>query len=1300
MKQSLQNLQNLASDFGSAWLGFANKIGIVASLCLVASFANAQDCNVVMACNDGIQVSLDENCEAEITPDLMLEGAPYPNSFYTVQLRDPLGAIITGTTVNGSHVGQIIEVRVSLNNCDLTCWGSITIEDKLPPVITACADITVDCTDSTSPGSPGVTRPTAVDACTSVTYAHFDTFEDLACSEEFGRIITRTWVASDTYGNADTCVQMISVNRARLADVTFPPNYDDQDQPSFKCDTNIPLLSNGAPNPTFTGFPTGVECPNIQYYYTDVVFDLCGASVKVLRQWFIIDWCSGEEITMPQIIKIIDDAPPVCAAANDDFFSIENDPGLCSGTFDVPAPNVIFECSDWTYIVGYKLRDANGNPFQNPIYDGIITNADGSFSIPGLPMDTTWIVYTITDDCGNETQCFTEVYINDTEAPTPVCEGFTTVSVDQTGWADVFATSLDDNSWDNCDIDRFEVKRNTTNCTTPEDLVFGEAVNFCCEDVANSPIKVTMRVYDRSGNFNDCIVNVTVQDKKAPVVISCPDNVVLQCGQDPSDMTLTGDNFIAEDNCSLEITSVLSGSLNDCGTGTFRRRWTATDPQGRTASCTQTITVRDDTPFVYDDIEWPNDETLNGCSTIDADPETLGSLPIITNADCSNIAISYEDDVFYNTPGVCVKVLRKWRVANWCASTQGNDFFEYTQKIELTNLEAPVFVSGCDGGQFDPSTGACDADVTVSVSATDDCTAPNEIKYSYTIDLFSNNSVDFTGNTKNFNRTLPSGMHRVTFTAEDKCGLSTDCSFIVRVSDDKPPTPICLGEVIWVIDENGNAEIWASDFNLKSTDDCSPDESLIYAFNSSGTEQVRTYTCADIPNGIGEVIMIDMYVIDPDGNSSFCEVKLILQDNSGDYCQDQDARAAVGGQIINNEGDALESIEVELMNSTMAEESVDMTETDGAYMFDDVNYYDSYVISPENNENTGNGVSTLDLVLIQRHILGISEFTSPFQYIAADINKSSSLSGADVVELRKIILGKQVEFKSNTSWRFMDSRHEFLEIEYPYNFPEAVNLNELYVDQENVNFVGIKIGDVNNTATSNVNSEDLAENRGAGIEWTTANQNYVAGQTVEINLNAGQDQFLSGLQFTLDFGQNLMFKGLKEGSIITSNNIASIDNSLAVSLDAVNGIQLRAEQAVITLIFEAVGTGSLSEDLAMGSDILSAEAYDINANVMDLQLDLRSEDNNGLEYGLTLSQNVPNPFNETTTINYSIDQDSDVKISFYDISGRLLNEQSSFKSAGSHQTIISKEDLNVEGLIYYRLEANGQSLTKKMIIIE
>ena len=50
----------------------------------------------------------------------------------------------------------------------------------------------------------------------------------------------------------------------------------------------------------------------------------------------------------------------------------------------------------------------------------------------------------------------------------------------------------------------------------------------------------------------------------------------------------------------------------------------------------------------------------------------------------------------------------------------------------------------------------------------------------------------------------------------DECENVSNCTQIVTVSDNKPPTPICLGSTTWSLGPDGVVEVWASDFDVKS----------------------------------------------------------------------------------------------------------------------------------------------------------------------------------------------------------------------------------------------------------------------------------------------------------------------------------------------------------------------------------------------------------------------------------------------------------------------------------------------------
>ncbi len=81
-----------------------------------------------------------------------------------------------------------------------------------------------------------------------------------------------------------------------------------------------------------------------------------------------------------------------------------------------------------------------------------------------------------------------------------------------------------------------------------------------------------------------------------------------------------------------------------------------------------------------------------------------------------------------------------------------------------------------------------------------------------------------------------------------------------------------------------------------------------------------------------------------------------------------------------------------------------------------------------------------------------------------------------------------------------------------------------------------------------------------------------------------------------------------------------------------------------------------------------------------------------------LRQNFPNPFNPSTTIEYSIESGTHVAIKVYDLLGRelavLVNE---FRESGFHSVEFSPGDLP-SGVYYYRMSAGGFDDVKKFVV--
>ncbi|RLD45821.1 MAG: hypothetical protein DRI86_04990 [Bacteroidetes bacterium] len=83
---------------------------------------------------------------------------------------------------------------------------------------------------------------------------------------------------------------------------------------------------------------------------------------------------------------------------------------------------------------------------------------------------------------------------------------------------------------------------------------------------------------------------------------------------------------------------------------------------------------------------------------------------------------------------------------------------------------------------------------------------------------------------------------------------------------------------------------------------------------------------------------------------------------------------------------------------------------------------------------------------------------------------------------------------------------------------------------------------------------------------------------------------------------------------------------------------------------------------------------------------------------LTVSQNRPNPFNGTTTIEYNLDKASNVSVIVYNVAGaQVIAINQGTMSAGAHAISIDGSDLQA-GVYYYTLTADNNSVTKKMIV--
>jgi hypothetical protein len=89
---------------------------------------------------------------------------------------------------------------------------------------------------------------------------------------------------------------------------------------------------------------------------------------------------------------------------------------------------------------------------------------------------------------------------------------------------------------------------------------------------------------------------------------------------------------------------------------------------------------------------------------------------------------------------------------------------------------------------------------------------------------------------------------------------------------------------------------------------------------------------------------------------------------------------------------------------------------------------------------------------------------------------------------------------------------------------------------------------------------------------------------------------------------------------------------------------------------------------------------------------------------IKLNQNYPNPFNPSTVISYQLPVNNNVRLKIYDALGREVKSLvDSFQSAGEHSIVWNATDNSnnsvSSGIYFYKMESNGMSFLKKMILV-
>lgn len=682
--------------------------------------------------------------------------------------------------------------------------------------------------------------------------------------------------------------------------------------------------------------------------------------------------------------------------------------------------------------------------------------------------------------------------------------------------------------------------------------------------------------------------------------------------------------------------------------------------------------------------------------------------------------------------------------------------YVYTQFVKVYDSSAPeVSVSPYGGptpscpqlaeGAFGDTDGDCTAQVDIEFSLTDDCelfdgdgnliisvisveldafavdadgngqiNANEFVTDEDIIDLLVNNQ-DGTFQLSGLFPIIPSSMgdniyHAARVLLADGCGNQTSVYLEFDVVDCKAPAPICInGLSVTLMPQEGGGcamTIWASDFIGSTVYDCTGEGTEL---NEQGQPAVTTYaiyraleveaTSDFVPDPADSGLTLNeldesttvlyIYAFDAEGNYDFCETYILVQSHTD--CTD-DGTGSIAGFIATEELEAIPQVEVSISGN---QPQVALTNEEGMYAFPSVPAGADLSVIPYLNSNPLNGVTTFDLIVISKHILGVSPLDSPYKRIAADVNQSSTITTLDLIQIRKLILNIITEFGNSNSWRFIDSEYVFPSPLNPWAevFPELININNLE-GEVIADFVGVKIGDVNGSAT--LGSQSAGENRNnRAYRLQVPDQQMLKGQTYDVPVFSEAGVSLAGFQTSLRIqGADIL---AVEAGILEDQNFGKqmlSDGYLLMSWNHQPPGLLDTRVKLFTIRVHANSDLLLSEALALSSRYTKAEAY-IDNQVHPLQLTFETAYENS---SLSLAQNVPNPFSEETLISFNLPSDGQVLLRLNQISGEMVLQKRIEAKAGRNDILLRKADFaGIKGVLTYSITFDKETLTRRLV---
>ena len=802
---------------------------------------------------------------------------------------------------------------------------------------------------------------------------------------------------------------------------------------------------------------------------------------------------------------------------------------------------------------------------------------------------------------------------------------------------------------------------------------------FACNDVATSPITVTLTVTNNNTNISlTCTAEVTVLDTLPPTII-CPANQTINCQDfNPDAPLFIYGAPIVSDNCPLGLTTseVPVIDLGICNDGLITRTFTVTDGSGNSSQCVQSITIVNPVPFSEDAITWPSDVTISNCDDISLD--SLGTVTIDDSLyDCAVLSISNSDD-FPNGTLCGGAFSRVFVVTDACTDST----YMFTQNITV-NVEQPQILGSTDTISIFRDTMTCTAEFEGSANFS---SLGCNLTLTANITLPDGTTVTMTN--WDLDGEYEDGFTEIQLIATESCDdLADTLNFVIEVTPVE--TSISCAKTYPEITDALIVEESVYE-HVEIVQGCDVMNTIVASYsNTDINDTIRTYGCGDLPLA---PIGLTVYFWEQGASAPFtlCQSLVGISDPNG-WCISIGHR--VSGNVHTEDMIFVPEVDIDLVGSGLQPIKTNIT---GNYAYPAMDGGGEYMVKPQKVHLPLEGVTTLDLILIQKHILGERVLPSPYKMIAADINRDNRIAASDLVELRKLILGIYDKFPTNTSWRMVDEAFVFPDPENPFisRFAEEYHIENLNSSMI-INWIGVKTGDVNSSYRPDAHDTDT-DSRSAGLEFTLPLSKVTKGYN-SVPVKASYDTEIHGFQISLPVSGAVDIKVVSGLLDIRDDQYAYRDGILHISWNESEVVSISKDDVLFTLEWN-MDTEDIMENVLLVQEKagLNAEWYTENLDARSLSWRITGEKTSSFE----LLGNVPNPWRNETAIQFYLPEGGEVYLNIRDIAGRIVYQTKDYFQNGNNSFRVSNDVLDVGGLLIYDITYKNEVKTNKMLNIK